>query len=207
MAGQKLTVKGPNGTLTRDFSHPKVKMKVDGDHVDSQLRDAAHVRKRRWWAPTDRTSQHDRRSDPWLRVRDEDRLLALPHQGGRQGEQVHHRELPRGEGAQAGQHHRGHQGPGQRERGHRSPARTWSPVSQTAANIERATSIRGFDPRVFQDGIYITEKARRAKLMAKKKKLESRTVRPSVLQGGVHRAAGEDGHHRPPGAPGRAPRR
>jgi large subunit ribosomal protein L6 len=35
-------------------------------------------------------------------------------------------------------------------------------VSQTAANIERATKIKGFDPRVFQDGIYITEKAGRA---------------------------------------------
>jgi len=31
-------------------------------------------------------------------------------------------------------------------------------VSQTAANIEQATTIRGFDQRVFQDGIYITSK-------------------------------------------------
>jgi large subunit ribosomal protein L6 len=31
-------------------------------------------------------------------------------------------------------------------------------VSQTAANIEQACKIRGFDPRVFQDGIYITVK-------------------------------------------------
>lgn len=31
-------------------------------------------------------------------------------------------------------------------------------VSQTAANIEQATSIRNLDPRVFQDGIYIVEK-------------------------------------------------
>jgi len=31
-------------------------------------------------------------------------------------------------------------------------------AGQTAANIDRATKIRGFDLRVFQDGIYITEK-------------------------------------------------
>jgi large subunit ribosomal protein L6 len=31
-------------------------------------------------------------------------------------------------------------------------------VGQTAANIERASKIKGFDPRVFQDGIYIIEK-------------------------------------------------
>ncbi|ODS41929.1 MAG: 50S ribosomal protein L6 [Candidatus Altiarchaeales archaeon IMC4] len=31
-------------------------------------------------------------------------------------------------------------------------------VAQTAANIEYATKIRGRDPRVFQDGIYLTEK-------------------------------------------------
>jgi large subunit ribosomal protein L6 len=35
-------------------------------------------------------------------------------------------------------------------------------VSQTAANIERTTKIKGFDPRVFQDGIYITAKGETA---------------------------------------------
>lgn len=31
-------------------------------------------------------------------------------------------------------------------------------VSQTAANIEQATKIKNLDPRVFQDGVYITVK-------------------------------------------------
>ena len=35
-------------------------------------------------------------------------------------------------------------------------------VGQTAASIERLTKIRGFDPRVFQDGIYITSKGEEA---------------------------------------------
>jgi len=33
-------------------------------------------------------------------------------------------------------------------------------VGQCAANIERTTKIRHYDPRVFQDGIYIVDKAR-----------------------------------------------
>jgi large subunit ribosomal protein L6 len=32
-------------------------------------------------------------------------------------------------------------------------------VGQSAANIERATRIRNYDPRVFQDGIYLVERA------------------------------------------------
>ena len=31
-------------------------------------------------------------------------------------------------------------------------------VGQTAANIEQATKIKGYDPKVFQDGIYIVNK-------------------------------------------------
>ena len=34
-------------------------------------------------------------------------------------------------------------------------------VGQTAANIKTATKIRGFDPRVFQDGVYLVEKSGR----------------------------------------------
>ena len=32
-------------------------------------------------------------------------------------------------------------------------------VGQTAANIQQTTKIKGFDPRVFQDGIYVVETA------------------------------------------------
>ncbi|MGI0070993.1 MAG: 50S ribosomal protein L6 [Thermoplasmata archaeon] len=32
-------------------------------------------------------------------------------------------------------------------------------VGQSAANVERATHIRDYDPRVFQDGIYLVERA------------------------------------------------
>ncbi len=32
-------------------------------------------------------------------------------------------------------------------------------VGQSAANIERTTRIRDYDPRVFQDGIYLIEHA------------------------------------------------
>ncbi len=34
-------------------------------------------------------------------------------------------------------------------------------VGQTAANIQQATKIRGFDPRVFQDGVYLVERSGR----------------------------------------------
>ncbi len=34
-------------------------------------------------------------------------------------------------------------------------------VGQTVANIQQATKIRGFDPRVFQDGVYLVERSGR----------------------------------------------
>ena len=64
-------------------------------------------------------------------------------------------------------------------------------VSQTAANIERATVIKGFDSRVFQDGIYITKKERVSR--ERQQEEHQRADRPSSLQERIHRPAGKTG--------------
>jgi len=162
MAGQKLTVKGPNGTLTRDFTHEKVKMKVDGDHVAVSCE-------------MPRTAQKALVGTYCSHVRN---MFGGVTHGWEYEMKIVYSHFPIKAATKGNkfiiENFLGEKAPRQANiigdtkvqvKGNEVIVNgaDLESVSQTAANIERATRIKGFDPRVFQDGIYITEKARRAK--------------------------------------------
>jgi large subunit ribosomal protein L6 len=162
MAGQKLTVKGPNGTLTRDFTHEKVKMKVDGGHVEVSCEMPRTAEK----ALVGTYGSHVRNmfggvTHGW----EYEMKIVYSHFPIKAATKGNKFIIENFLGEKAPRHANIIGDTKVQVKGAEVIANgaDLESVSQTAANIERATRIKGFDPRVFQDGIYITEKARRAK--------------------------------------------
>lgn len=162
MKGTTMTVKGPNGTLHREFEHTSVKVAISGDHVTvscemPRTRDkavvgtfAAHIRNmiggvtHGWTYDMKVVYSH------------------FPIKAAVKGEKF---IIENFLGEKAARHANILKDVKVAVKGNdvEVTGANLESVSQTAANIERATKIKGYDPRVFQDGIYIVEKARRAK--------------------------------------------
>ncbi|HSV41888.1 MAG TPA: 50S ribosomal protein L6 [Methanomassiliicoccales archaeon] len=162
MAGTKLTAKGPNGTLTRDFANNQVKVKIDGDHivVDCTL-----------------PKKHEKAVVGTFAAHIRNMFGGVTH-GWAYDMKIVYSHFPIKAVAKGKkfiiENFLGEKAPRSAEilddvkvevKGNEVilTSADLEKVSQSAVNIERATKIRGFDPRVFQDGIYIVEKARRAK--------------------------------------------
>ena len=95
MQGAIVEVKGPKGKLSRDFSNPKTKVRVDGDHIVvscelPRVKDKAMI-----GTFASHLTNMIEGVTIRLRVPHEDRLLSLPDEDIGEGGQVHHRELPR----------------------------------------------------------------------------------------------------------------
>ena len=162
LKGTEMSVKGPNGTLTRKFEHTNVKVEVQGDHVTiscemPRTRDkavvgtfAAHIRN--MIGGVTHGFAYDMKivysHFPIKAATKGDKFIIENFLGEKA---ARHADILKDVKVAV-------KGNDVEVTGNDLEA-----VSQTAANIERATKIRGFDPRVFQDGIYIVEKARRAK--------------------------------------------
>ncbi|MEM0217257.1 MAG: 50S ribosomal protein L6 [Candidatus Nezhaarchaeales archaeon] len=153
----KITVKGPKGSLTKDFSHTKVYLRVEGDHVLVE----SYIKGKRGKSTCRTVASHIKNmiigvtggfvyklkivySHFPMTVKVEGDKVVIENFMGEKSKRIakivgNVKVQVKGddvivEGVDLEQ------------------------VSQTAANIERATKIKEYDPRVFMDGIYIYER-------------------------------------------------
>lgn len=153
----KITVKGKNGTLERTFVHPLITIKMEGKAVVVETEMArkktralagtfaAHIKNMAQGATKDYEYKlkpvfahfpiKTKVSGDWLMIEN-----FLGEKTARKA------RIMKGAKVKAGADEVVVTGP------------DVEAVSQTAANIEQACKVKGFDPRVFQDGIYITVK-------------------------------------------------
>ncbi|MBI4394536.1 MAG: 50S ribosomal protein L6 [Euryarchaeota archaeon] len=159
IAGQKVTVKGPKGELVREFAHPQVTLsKEDGSivvHAEFPRRQvkavvgtwASHIRNMCMGV----TEEYEYKmkivySHFPIKTKIAGTTFLIENFLGERTA----RKAPILQGVKV------------------NVAAEWititgidlERVSQTAANIEQACKIRDRDPRVFQDGIYITQKGK-----------------------------------------------
>lgn len=160
-----LTVSGPNGSVTRRLWYPKVVIDVEGDHVviESDVEDAkttatvgtfaSHIRNA-FYGVTEGWSYEMEvfYSHFPMQVRAEDDEIVIqnflgekaPRRTGIHGDTVVEIDDERVTLS----------GPNKED------------VGQTAADVEQLTRVSGKDTRVFQDGVYITDKPKRSEVTA-----------------------------------------
>lgn len=153
----KITVKGPKGALTKDFSHAKVSLRVSG----SEILVESHIKGKRGKSVCRTIASHVRNmikgvtegfvyklkivySHFPMSVKVEGDKVVIENFMGEKSKRVakivgNVKVQVKGddvivEGIDIEQ------------------------VAQTAANIEQATKIKGYDPRIYMDGIYIYER-------------------------------------------------
>jgi len=152
-----LTIKGPKGTITRRFFHPRVKMTISGGKITVEAGEVTRREKALvgTWAAHSRNMMKGV-TEPFL-YRMKAVYAHFPIKMQVKGSELLIENF-------LGEHHPRHASilgdtkvtvKGQELE---LSGTSLELVGQTAANIENATRVRDRDPRVFQDGIFITSK-------------------------------------------------
>ncbi len=155
--GGFLTTKGKNGTMYRDFTHPKIRISLDSKVVHLKV----ELPRKKEKALIGTYNAHINNMIKGLTSGFEYHLKIVyshfPMKVSVKGEQV---IIENFEGEKSPRKARIMPGCKVNVKGDIVTVTgiDKEATGQTAANIERATHIKGFDIRVFQDGIYITDK-------------------------------------------------
>lgn len=160
--GRDLTVKGPKGELSRHFAHPRVKMSVEGDQIVIRC-EYPRVKEK---AMVGTYVGHVKNMFHGVTVGFEYHMKIVfnhfPMKVAVKGKQVQIDNYQGGKSPRfadiVGNCVVKVNGADVTITGPDIEA-----CGQTAANMEKATSRRGFDTRVFQDGIYIVEKSHKVR--------------------------------------------
>jgi large subunit ribosomal protein L6 len=152
-----LTMKGAKGTISRNFTHPRVRMALSGGKITVEARDVSRREKALvgTWAAHARNMMRGV-NEPYL-YRMKAVYAHFPIKMSVKGAELLIENF-------LGEHHpRRAQLLGDTKvtvKGQELElvGTNLELVGQTAANIENATRVRNRDPRVFQDGIFITSK-------------------------------------------------
>lgn len=158
LQGREVVVKGPKGELRRDLFHPRVRMAVEGDTFRVQC----ELPKRREKALVGTFGAHVQNMVTGVQTGFEYKLKTVYNHfpikvsvkpGFVQIDNFLGERTPRKAAILGTDTKVASKGDEVIVTG-----TDLEPVSQTAANIELATKVRGKDRRIFQDGIYITQK-------------------------------------------------
>ncbi|RLI98602.1 MAG: 50S ribosomal protein L6 [Candidatus Aenigmatarchaeota archaeon] len=159
--GNVLTVKGPKGELTRDFSHPKIVTEAKEKKVTFRGDDE----KRKTYALLGTFASHVRNMVTGVTKGWEARIKAVyshfPVKVAVQGDTVAIQNFL-GERSTREAKIVGDTVVNAKKDDIIITGTSKEDVGQTAANIELIAKVKGFDRRIFQDGFYVTQKCQPA---------------------------------------------